>query len=187
MLVNPSAFFSCERNQQCIAQRNLGSFPAGKKIKSLLNSKETLSTKRNVNIKEEGNIMEDQQKELMDNWDNCKSIRLNIDGFGDIDVSLNSDEVYFGNLPLQFIYPYVYKIDLKKGYLSNYKNIKPGFWVEMQDDKQYCCGEIEKIEGDTITIACNIAPLKDKENLRGFYKERREKALKKGEQNDLLH
>lgn len=131
--------------------------------------------------------MEDQQKELMDNWDNCKSIRLNVDGFGDIDVSLNSDEVYFGNLPLQFIYPYVYKIDFKKGYLSNYKNIKPGFWVEMQDDKQYCCGEIEKIEGDTITIACNIAPLKDKENLRGFYKERREKALKKEEQNDLLH
>ena len=24
--------------------------------------------------------MEDQQKELMDNWDNCKSIRLNVDG-----------------------------------------------------------------------------------------------------------
>ena len=91
--------------------------------------------------------MKAQQKELMDNWDNCKSIRLNVDGFGDIDVSSNSDEVHFGNLPLQFIYPYVSKIDLKKGYLSNYKNIKPGFWVEMQDDKQYCCGEIEKIEG----------------------------------------
>ena len=95
--------------------------------------------------------MKDQQKELMDNWDNCKSIRLNVDSFGDIDVSSNSDEVHFGNLPLQFIYPYVSKIDLKKGYLSNYKNIKPGFWVEMQDDKQYCCGEIEKIEEKEIS------------------------------------
>ena len=73
MLVNPSAFFSCERNQQCIAQGHLGSFPAGKKIKSLMNSKETSNTKRDVNGKEEGNIMKDQQKELMDNWDNYVS------------------------------------------------------------------------------------------------------------------
>ena len=46
LLINEywDSFFSCERNQQCIAQRNLGSFPAGKKTKSLLNSKEMPST-----------------------------------------------------------------------------------------------------------------------------------------------
>lgn len=161
MLVNPSAFFSCERNQQCIAQRNLGSFPAGKKIKSLLNSKEMSSTKRNVNGKEEGNnIMEDQQKGLMREYPNRKiTIKMpDHDKQAELLDKLRSD------LPPELRYPCSCKVNLKKD-ASSYPGMKIGATIEMEDDYHYCYGEITKIEKKSVTFACFVFPKEDKQEL----------------------
>lgn len=135
------------------------------------------STKRDVNGKEEGNIMKDQQKELMDNWDKNKEVVLNVDNFGPVE-ELGDDEIHWGNLPLEFIYPYVCKLTLKDD-CSAYKGLKAGSWVEMQYGKNYLCGEVAKIEGNVFTFACNIVPLKEKDSVNEMYKERRERAMEK--------
>lgn len=128
--------------------------------------------------------MKDQQKELMDNWDKNKEVVLNVGGLGDIEAPADDDEIHWGNLPLEFIYPYVCKLTLKDD-CSAYKGLKVGSWVEMQYGKNYLCGEVAKIEGNVFTFACNIVPLKEKESVNEMYKERRERALEKN--NDLLH
>lgn len=121
--------------------------------------------------------MEDQQKDLMDNWDKNKEVVLNVDNFGPVE-ELGDDEIHWGNLPLEFIYPYVCKLTLKDD-CSAYKGLKAGSWVEMQYGKNYLCGEVAKIEGNVFTFACNIVPLKEKDSVNEMYKERRERAMEK--------
>lgn len=121
--------------------------------------------------------MKDQQKELMDNWDKNKEVVLNVDNFGPVE-ELGDDEIHWGNLPLEFIYPYVCKLTLKDD-CSAYKGLKAGSWVEMQYGKNYLCGEVAKIEGNVFTFACNIVPLKEKDSVNEMYKERRERAMEK--------
>lgn len=121
--------------------------------------------------------MEDQQKGLMDNWDKNKEVVLNVDNFGPVE-ELGDDEIHWGNLPLEFIYPYVCKLTLKDD-CSAYKGLKAGSWVEMQYGKNYLYGEVAKIEGNVFTFACNIVPLKEKDSVNEMYKERRERAMEK--------
>lgn len=121
--------------------------------------------------------MKDQQKELMDNWDKNKEVVLNVDNFGPVE-ELGDDEIHWGNLPLEFIYPYVCKLTLKDD-CSAYKGLKAGSWVEMQYGKNYLCGEVARIEGNVFTFACNIVPLKEKDSVNEMYKERRERAMEK--------
>ncbi|MGO5078588.1 hypothetical protein ACTQ4M_01060 [Lactobacillus amylovorus] len=121
--------------------------------------------------------MDDQQKELMDNWNTDKEVVFNIDDFGDVKGPSNDDDIYWGNLPPELVYPYSYKLTLKND-CSTYEGIKIGAWVEMKDDKNYCCGEVTKIEGNSFWIACNIVPLKEKDSVNEMYKERRERAMK---------
>ena len=123
MLVNPSAFFSCERNQQCIAQRNLGSFPAGKKIESLLNLKEMSSSKRNTNIKKEGNnIMENKELiEKLKKERNEYGIKVNkIDHFLHGGEAGKEDSYYLGLLQEQrsFLNHLAVIVDLRIRYLN---------------------------------------------------------------------
>lgn len=127
--------------------------------------------------------MKDQQKDLIDNSDKNKEVVFNVDDFVPAEDPYD-DEIHWGNLPLEFIYPYVCKLTLKDD-SSAYKGLKVGSWVEMQYGKEYLCGEVAKIEGNTFTFACSVVPLKEKESVNEMYKERRERALEKN--NDLLH
>lgn len=160
MLVNPSAFFSCERNQQCIALKDLGSYHARKKIESLLNSKETSSIKININGKEEGNIMKDQQKGLIREYLNRKiTIKM-----PDHDKQAELLDKLRPNLPPELRYPCSCKVNLKKD-ASSYPGMKIGATIEMEDDYHYCYGEITKIEKKSVTFACFVFPKEDKQEL----------------------
>lgn len=160
MLVNPSAFFSCERNQQCIALKDLVSYRARKKIESLLNSKETSSIKININGKEEGNIMKDQQKGLIREYLNRKiTIKM-----PDHDKQAELLDKLRPNLPPELRYPCSCKVNLKKD-ASSYPGMKIGATIEMEDDYHYCYGEITKIEKKSVTFACFVFPKEDKQEL----------------------
>ena len=125
--------------------------------------------------------MKDQQKDLIDNWDKNTEVVFNVDDFGPVEAP-GDDKIHYGNLPAELVYPYLYTLTLKND-CSTYEGVKIGAWVEMQDDKNYCCGEVIKIKGNTFTIACNVVPLKEKESVNEMYKERRERAMKNDDQD----
>lgn len=119
------------------------------------------STKRNINGKEEGNdIMEDQQKGLMREYPNRKiTIKM-----PDHDKQAELLDKLSSNLPPELRYPCSCKVNLKKD-ASSYPGMKIGATIEMEDDYHYCYGEITKIEKKSVTFACFVFPKEDKQEL----------------------